>query len=45
MSQGMNAEQIAAGDYKSVLTAEMQRDQQLQSAILNAARGQTNRRS
>jgi hypothetical protein len=39
LGQGMNAEQIAAGNFKGVLTAEMSRDQQLQSAILNAARG------
>jgi hypothetical protein len=39
LGQGMNAEQIAAGDYKATLTAEMSRDQALQTAILNAARG------
>jgi hypothetical protein len=39
LGQGLASEQIAAGDYGRVLTAEVQRDQQLQNAILNAARG------
>lgn len=38
LGQGMNAEQLAAGDFRSVLSAQMQRDQQLQNAILNAGR-------
>jgi hypothetical protein len=38
LGQGMNAQQIAAGEFRGVLTAEMQRDQQLQNAILNAGR-------
>jgi hypothetical protein len=39
LGAGLTAQQIAAGDYKAVLTAEMSRDAQFSNALATFARG------